>query len=121
MHTPASVVVAVMVLLTGPLPAALIAVTLMLYLLSSSSPAIVKVEKAPETMVEPSSMPGQPTDVSLCHSTTTLVTTDPLGRLPLMVIEVAVTTGDVSRTGAGNGTTWRKEKSPVLANSIHST
>ena len=103
MYIPASVVVAVMVLLTGPIPAALVAVTLILYLLSSSSPAIVNVEK-PETMVEPSSIPGQPTEVSLCHSTTTPVTTDPLGRLPLMVIVVAVTTGDVSRTGAGNGT-----------------
>ena len=108
MHIPASVVVAVMVLLTAPLPAALIAVTLILYLLSSSSPVIVKVEKAPETKAEPLSVPGQPTDVSLCHSTTTPVTTDPLGRLPLMMIVVAVTIGDMSRTGAENGARGRE-------------
>ena len=120
MYIPASVVVAVMVLLTGPLPAALIAVTLILYLLSSSSPAIVKVEKAPETKAEPLSVPGQPTEVSLCHFTVTPVTTDPLGTLPLMVIVVEVTIGDVSRTGVGNGTRGR-EKSPVLANSHNST
>ena len=60
-------------------------------------------------MAEPSSVPGQPTDVSLCHFTTTPVTTDPLGTLPPMVIEVAVTIGDVSRTGAENGTIEERE------------
>ena len=116
MYIPASVVVAVMVLLAGPLPAALVAVTLILYLLSSSSPAIVKVEKAPETMAEPLSVPGQPTEVSLCHSTTTPVTTDPLGTLPLMVIVVVLAIGDVSRTGAGSGT-----KGKSLGNTLNST
>ena len=57
--------------------------------------------KAPFTDTLSSSSSEQPTEVSLCHSTTNPVTTEPLGTLPVMVMVVAVTVGVSSSTGAG--------------------
>ena len=57
--------------------------------------------KAPFTDTLSSSSSEQPTEVSLCHSTTNPVTTEPLGTLPVMVMVVAVTVGVSLSTGAG--------------------
>ena len=46
------------------------------------------------------SLSEQPTPESLCHCTRKPVTTEPLGTLPVMVMVVAVTAGDVLRTAA---------------------
>ena len=89
------------VLLTPLLPAELETVTVMVSLLSSSSPVIVYLVKAPFTVILSSSSSEQPTEVSLCHSTTNPVTTEPLGTLSVMVMVVAVTVGVSLSTGAG--------------------
>ena len=56
-------------------------------------------------IISSESLSEQPTEGSLCHFTMQPVTIVPLGTLPVMVIVVAVTVGDVSRTGAGEKVT----------------
>ena len=78
------------------------------YLLSSSSPVIVKLVNPPTTLVEPWSVTGHPTEVFLCQLTINPVTTEPLGTLPVTLMDVAVVLGDVSITGARNGAVLNK-------------
>ena len=96
--SPASGVIAVTELLTA-LPAELETVTVMVYLLPGSSPIIVYPVKAPFTEIVLSSSLEQPTEVSLCHSTTNPVTTVP-GTLPVILMKVAVTIVGSSSTAA---------------------
>ena len=85
---PASSVIAVTVLLTGPLPAPLEAVTVMVYLLTSARPGIVWLVAV--IVVLPVSSSEQPTEVSLAHSIMYSVTTEPLGTLQEREMVVAV-------------------------------
>ena len=55
--------------------------------------------KAPFTEIVLSFTSEQPTEVSLCHSTTNLVTTEP-GTLPVILMKVAVTIVGSSSTAA---------------------
>ena len=86
--SPASSVIAVTVLLTGPVPAPLEAVTVMVYLLSSSSPVMVWLVAVIVVLFVSSS--EQPTEVSLVHSIRHSVTTEPLGTLQEREMVVAV-------------------------------
>ena len=86
--SPASPVIAVTVLLTGPLPAPLEAVTVMVYLLTSSRPGIVWLVAVIVVLFMSSS--EQPTEVSLVHSIRFSVTTEPLGTLQERKTVVAV-------------------------------
>ena len=97
--SPASGVIAVTVLLTAAVPAELETVTLMVYLLPGSSPVIVYPVKSPFTEIVFSFTSEQPTEVSLCHSTSNPVTTE-LGTLPVILMVVAVTDGGSSSTAA---------------------
>ena len=86
--SPASPVIAVTVLLTGPVPAPLEAVTVMVYLLSSSKSGIVWLVAVTVVLFVSSS--EQPTEVSLVHSITYSFTTEPLGTLQEREMVVAV-------------------------------
>ena len=56
--------------------------------------------KAPFTEIVLPFTLEQPTEVSLCHSTTNSVTTEPLETLPVILMVVGVTDGGSSSTGA---------------------
>ena len=86
--SPASSVIAVTVLLTSLLPAPLEAVTVMVYLLSSSRSGIVWLVAV--IVVLPVSSSEQPTEVSLVHSIRYSSTTEPLGTLQEREMVVAV-------------------------------
>ena len=79
----------------------------MVYLLPDSSPVMTWVIKSPVVYntISSLSLLEQPTEGSLCHSTMQPVTIVPLRTLPVMVIVVVVTVGDVSRTGASEKVT----------------
>ena len=85
---PASPVIAVTVLLTSLLPAPLEAVTVMVYLLSSSRSGILWLVAV--IAVLPVSSSEQPTEVFLVHSIRYSVTTEPLGTLQERETVVAV-------------------------------
>ena len=85
---PASSVIAVTAILTSLLPAPLVAVTVMVYLLTSSRPGIVWLVAV--TVVLFMSSSEQPTEVSLVHSIRYSVTTEPLGTLQERETVVAV-------------------------------
>ena len=86
--SPASSVIAVTVLLTSLLPAPLEAVTVMVYLLSSSRSGIVWLVAV--IVALPASSSEQPTEVSLVHCITYSSTTEPLGTLQERKMVVAV-------------------------------
>ena len=73
---------------------------MMVYLLPGSSPVIVCSVKLSLMFMLLWSLSEQPIEVSLCHFTTNVVTTEPAGTLPVIVIVVSVTVGGVLRTGA---------------------